>query len=145
MHKNTRYQTRSYFQSGKKTDINRLSSTQMIYLTGVDFYSSSNRFMLTGFHRNLHRFGASFAILSVKASKFEGLSKQFPAAVWLERELNEMLGILFKLHKDLRRLLTDYSFPSFPLRKNYVLNIIENPVFSPGANTIKHNTNKLWR
>jgi NADH:ubiquinone oxidoreductase subunit C len=132
IYKNTHYKIQSYLEWDKKT----LSRAQMIY----HFYSSSNRFMLTAFHRNLHRFARSLALLSVKAPKFEGLSKQFPAVVWLERELNEMFGILFTSHKDFRRLLTDYSFPSFPLRKNYVLNIIWNPVFSQGANAIIRNT-----
>jgi len=29
------------------------------------------------------------------------------------------MGIFFKGHKDLRRILTDYGFENFPLRKDY--------------------------
>lgn len=45
-----------------------------------------------------------------------GLWKTAP---WIEREVYEMFGILFKGHTDLRRLLTEYDFEGFPLRKEF--------------------------
>ena len=41
--------------------------------------------------------------------------------MWLEREAWDMFGLFFYDHPDLRRILTDYGFDGFPLRKNFPL------------------------
>jgi NADH-quinone oxidoreductase subunit C len=43
----------------------------------------------------------------------------FPGADWFEREAYDLYGILFTGHPDLRRLLTDYGFEGYPLRKDF--------------------------
>ena len=43
----------------------------------------------------------------------------FPGALWFEREAYDLYGILFSGHPELRRLLTDYGFDGYPLRKDF--------------------------
>ncbi len=63
--------------------------------------------------------------LRVKLQKnhleIESLAPHFEAVNWIERELNEMLGINFKGHPDLRRLLLPENWPEgvYPLRRDY--------------------------
>lgn len=45
----------------------------------------------------------------------------FPSADWFEREAYDLYGVLFSDHPDLRRLLTDYGFEGYPLRKDFPL------------------------
>jgi NADH-quinone oxidoreductase subunit C len=44
-----------------------------------------------------------------------------PSANWFEREAFDMFGIVFTDHPDMRRILTDYGFSGFPLRKDFPL------------------------
>jgi len=45
----------------------------------------------------------------------------FKVGCWMEREIWDMAGIFFESHPDLRRILTDYGFEGYPLRKDFPL------------------------
>jgi NADH:ubiquinone oxidoreductase subunit C len=49
------------------------------------------------------------------------VSDLFLSANWSEREVWDMFGIFFKDHKDLRRILNNYGFNGYPLRKDFSL------------------------
>ncbi len=49
----------------------------------------------------------------------ESLSSIFTASNWFEREAFDLFGVLFRNHSDLRRILTDYGFDGYPLRKDF--------------------------
>jgi NADH-quinone oxidoreductase subunit C len=47
------------------------------------------------------------------------LSSVWPIAEWQEREVYDLMGILYADHPDLRRLFLDDDWQGFPLRKDY--------------------------
>jgi Ni,Fe-hydrogenase III component G len=59
--------------------------------------------------------------LDKSAPRIDSLAPVFEAANWIEREIHELLGVDFKGHPDLRRLLLPDDWPEsvYPLRKDY--------------------------
>jgi NADH-quinone oxidoreductase subunit C len=53
--------------------------------------------------------------------KIDSVTGVWPGAEWMEREVYDMMGIIFLGHPDLRRILTWNGFGSYPLRKDYPL------------------------
>jgi len=61
-------------------------------------------------------------LLELKGNLFDNflsVFRVFESALWPEREIWDLFGIFFSNHPDLRRLLTDYGFSGFPLRKDF--------------------------
>lgn len=61
----------------------------------------------------------NFYIKLRKNNNFFSLEKLFSSSIWLQREIWDMYGIIFQGASDLRRILTDYGFSSFPLRVDF--------------------------
>lgn len=58
-------------------------------------------------------------IMTSEDAPVPSLTPVFPGADWFEREAYDLYGILFTGHPDLRRILTDYGFRGYPLRKDF--------------------------
>ena len=94
----------------------------LVDLCGVDWPQREKRFdvvyHLLSLTKNVR--------IRVKATVGEGESISsvigvYPAAGWFERETFDMYGVAFTDHPDMRRLLTDYGFSGYPLRKDFPL------------------------
>lgn len=57
----------------------------------------------------------------VEENNFNTVFKYCKSCWWLEREAWDMFGVFFSGNPDLRRLLTDYGFEGYPLRKDFPL------------------------
>jgi NADH-quinone oxidoreductase subunit C len=95
---------------------------QLIDITTVDYPENQKRFKIVYLllsHEFNQRILVSYFIN--ENEKISSLVKIFPSANWMEREIFDMYGIKFNDHPDLRRILTDYGFEGFPLRKDFPL------------------------
>ena len=95
---------------------------QLIDITAVDYPEENERFKLVYLLLS-HEFNNRI-ILKYSINENEvipSVTEIFPSANWMEREVFDMYGIKFKNHPDLRRILTDYNFEGFPLRKDFPL------------------------
>lgn len=94
----------------------------LIDICGVDWPARENRFDVV-YHllspRLNHR--VRLKLRTDETTPVPSAVDVFPAANWYEREAYDMYGILFSGHPDLRRLLTDYGFQGYPLRKDFPL------------------------
>ena len=95
---------------------------QLIDITAVDYPANEKRFKLVYLLLS-HEFNVRILIdCFINENEIPlSLTKIYPAANWMEREVFDMYGIQFKDHPDLRRILTDYNFSGYPLRKDFPL------------------------
>lgn len=91
-------------------------------ICAVDYPQKNNRFEVV-YNLLSIKFNNRICIkTSVNELQFiDSISNIFKGANWFEREIWDMFGIFFKGHPDLRRILTDYGFEGFPLRKDFPL------------------------
>ena len=100
----------------------KLKFRQLIDIAGVDYPQEEKRFslvyLLLSHEKNIRiKVSINFEI----GKKIPTITKIYPSANWMEREVFDMYGIEFTDHPDLRRILTDYNFEGYPLRKDFPL------------------------
>ncbi|MGJ3233285.1 MAG: NADH-quinone oxidoreductase subunit C [Oceanicaulis sp.] len=96
--------------------------TTLIDICGVDWPGRSDRFDVVYHLLSMHHNQRIRVVLNTdEDTPVASVTELWPAANWFEREAFDMYGVLFDNHPDLRRILTDYGFHGFPLRKDFPL------------------------
>ena len=107
----------TFLKSNKDTKFKQLTD-----ITAVDYPENTKRFKMIYLLLS-HQFNQRIVISNLinENEVVSSLTKIFPSANWMEREVFDMYGVKFKHHPDLRRILTDYGFEGHPLRKDFPL------------------------
>lgn len=96
--------------------------TSLIDICGADYPERERRFDVVYHMLSMHlNQRVRVKITTDEDTPVHTLDGLFPNANWYEREAFDMYGIVFSDHPDLRRLLTDYGFEGYPLRKDFPL------------------------
>jgi NADH-quinone oxidoreductase subunit C len=117
---------------------------QLTDITAVDYLKKEKRFKLVYLllsHENNHRLIINSNIK--EKNIVPSITKIFPSANWMEREVFDMYGITFKDHPDLRRILTDYGFEGHPLRKDFPLTGYKEVRYSENQKKVIYESVKL--
>jgi NADH-quinone oxidoreductase subunit C len=96
------------------------SFLSIIDVCGVDYPEREERFDVV-YHllspkQNLR---VRLKVTTDEDTPVPSITPLFPGADWFERETYDLYGVLFTGHPDLRRILTDYGFDGYPLRKDF--------------------------
>jgi NADH-quinone oxidoreductase subunit C len=99
-----------------------LEYQQLMEIAGCDYPERPERFevnyQLLSLTKNRR---IRVKVLTDEVSPVPSATGIWPVANWLEREVYDLYGVLFSGHPDLRRIITDYGFEGFPLRKDFPL------------------------
>jgi NADH-quinone oxidoreductase subunit C len=95
----------------------------LVDITSIDNYGDDPRFTIL-YH--LYGYGHHCALrirtdVGEEKSELPTVSGVWRTANWHEREIYDMMGIRFRGHPDLRRILMWEGYPYFPLRKDFPL------------------------
>ena len=92
----------------------------LVDITAVDHPERAQRFDVVYHFLSMYRNQRIRVKLAVREEEMvPSITDLHPSANWFEREVFDMFGILFSGHPDLRRILTDYGFRGYPLRKDF--------------------------
>ena len=102
-----------------KSDSSCMFST-LVDITAVDNPASDTRFDVVYHFLSMYRNHRIRLKMSIREDEMvPSLTPVHSSANWFEREVFDMFGIIFSGHPDLRRILTDYGFRGYPLRKDF--------------------------
>ena len=92
----------------------------LVDITGVDYPGRAKRFDVVYHFLSMYQNHRVRLRVSIREDAMvPSIVNEHPSANWFEREVFDMFGILFSGHPDLRRILTDYGFRGYPLRKDF--------------------------
>ncbi|MGR3503773.1 NADH-quinone oxidoreductase subunit C [Pseudaestuariivita sp.] len=92
----------------------------LVDITGVDYPERDKRFDIVYHFLSMYQNTRIRLRCKVREETVvPSIIDVHPSANWFEREVFDMFGVLFSGHPDLRRLLTDYGFRGYPLRKDF--------------------------
>jgi NADH-quinone oxidoreductase subunit C len=95
---------------------------QLVDICGADYPERKKRFDVVYHLLSLHRNQRiRVKVETDETTPVPSAVAVWPSANWFEREAFDMYGIQFSDHPDLRRILTDYGFSGYPLRKDFPL------------------------
>ncbi|MEC3860030.1 NADH-quinone oxidoreductase subunit C [Mesobacterium sp. TK19101] len=94
--------------------------SSLVDITAVDYPERAKRFDVVYHFLSMYQNHRIRLRVSVREDEMvPSICALHPSANWFEREVFDMFGILFSGHPDLRRILTDYGFRGYPLRKDF--------------------------
>ena len=94
--------------------------SSLVDITAVDYPNRPKRFDVVYHLLSMYQNHRIRLRVSIREEDFvPSIIDIHPSANWFEREVFDMFGILFSGHPDLRRILTDYGFRGYPLRKDF--------------------------
>ena len=100
----------------------KLLFDQLIDITAIDYPTKSSRFELVYiFLSMVYNKRVILKTYLEDEEEIESITSVFKSANWFERECFDLFGIKFNNHPDLRKILTDYNFEGYPLRKDFPL------------------------
>jgi len=96
--------------------------TCIIDVTALDWPGREKRFDVV-YHLQSYRHNCRIRVKvqTDEVTPVPSVITVYPTANWFEREAYDLYGVLFFGHPDLRRILTDYGFEGYPLRKDFPL------------------------
>ncbi|MGL4320316.1 MAG: NADH-quinone oxidoreductase subunit C [Paracoccaceae bacterium] len=94
--------------------------SSLVDITAIDHPDRVERFDVVYHFLSMYQNHRIRVKLAVRETEMvPSIHEIHPSANWFEREVFDMFGILFSGHPDLRRILTDYGFRGYPLRKDF--------------------------